>query len=332
MSQIKSVNKGCTGMYRYGFNGKEKDSDGEWGSSTHYDYGFRIYNPAIAKFLSVDPLTKKYPELTPYQFASNTPIQAIDLDGLEAFFVHGTNSNKYDSWLTNTPLVYGISSHFKHTASNDINYHEWSGANNSAARRFAATELVNAVIKNRDESQAITLVGHSHGGNVIIDAVEMIREEFPDAKINIVTMNTPVRDDYQLSENLLVDKNLQHLNYYIDSDVVQQKNGGYADSGIVKDINAGSEKSFLGSPKGFVKGKILNILGKKNKYGGERGDAGSTFENGKTENIGNKNQYHFGLKLPFNIKHRHRYWKEKHGDLLLKDLDKRRENNKSDKP
>ncbi|MBT1705808.1 hypothetical protein [Chryseosolibacter indicus] len=34
--------------------------------------------------LSVDPLTKAYPELTPYQFASNRPIEAIDLDGLEA--------------------------------------------------------------------------------------------------------------------------------------------------------------------------------------------------------------------------------------------------------
>lgn len=47
------------------------------------DYGFRLYNPAIGKFLSFDPLAPKYPELTPYQFASNTPIQAIDLDGLE---------------------------------------------------------------------------------------------------------------------------------------------------------------------------------------------------------------------------------------------------------
>lgn len=36
-----------------------------------------------ARFLSVDPLTKDYPELTPYQFASNTPILCIDLDGLE---------------------------------------------------------------------------------------------------------------------------------------------------------------------------------------------------------------------------------------------------------
>ncbi|SFP11644.1 hypothetical protein SAMN05428949_7398 [Chitinophaga sp. YR627] len=39
----------------------------------------------LAKFLSVDPLTKKYPELTPYQFASNSPIQGIDLDGMELY-------------------------------------------------------------------------------------------------------------------------------------------------------------------------------------------------------------------------------------------------------
>jgi RHS repeat-associated protein len=67
--------------YRYGFNGKE--NDGSFDSKTIQDYGFRLYSPALCKFLSVDPLTTEYPELTPYQFASNTPIQAIDLDGLE---------------------------------------------------------------------------------------------------------------------------------------------------------------------------------------------------------------------------------------------------------
>ena len=69
--------------YRFGFNGKEKDSDGEWGNSAHYDYGFRIYDPSIARFLSVDPLTQSYPWYTPYQFAGNKPIMAVDLDGLE---------------------------------------------------------------------------------------------------------------------------------------------------------------------------------------------------------------------------------------------------------
>jgi len=43
----------------------------------------RIYDTRLGKFLSVDPFTKKYPELTPYQFASNRPIDGLDLDGLE---------------------------------------------------------------------------------------------------------------------------------------------------------------------------------------------------------------------------------------------------------
>ena len=68
--------------YRYGFNGKEKDDEVK-GEGVIYDYGFRIYDPRIAKFLSEDPLSPSYPMLTPYQFASNTPIQAIDIDGLE---------------------------------------------------------------------------------------------------------------------------------------------------------------------------------------------------------------------------------------------------------
>ncbi len=68
--------------YRYGFNGKENDNEVK-GTGNQQDYGMRIYDPRIAKFLSVDPLTSKYPELTPYQFASNRPIDGIDLDGLE---------------------------------------------------------------------------------------------------------------------------------------------------------------------------------------------------------------------------------------------------------
>ena len=76
-----------SGDYRYGFNGKEQDTNGEWDDLTHYDYGFRIYNPGIGRFLSVDPLTKSYPYYTPYQFAGNKPIMAIDLDGLEEYYI-----------------------------------------------------------------------------------------------------------------------------------------------------------------------------------------------------------------------------------------------------
>lgn len=69
--------------YRYGFNGKENDNEVK-GQGNQQDYGMRIYDPRIGKFLSVDPITSQYPSLTPYQFSSNSPIANIDLDGLEA--------------------------------------------------------------------------------------------------------------------------------------------------------------------------------------------------------------------------------------------------------
>ncbi|MDO5971995.1 GH-E family nuclease [Flavivirga aquimarina] len=83
--QLLPNRHGSSDSYRYGFNGKEKDDEVK-GEGAQYDYGFRIYDPRLGKFLSTDPLFKGYPHYTPYQFAGNTPIQAMDLDGLEEYY------------------------------------------------------------------------------------------------------------------------------------------------------------------------------------------------------------------------------------------------------
>jgi RHS repeat-associated protein len=67
-------------QYRYGFNGKENDPSISEGAQ---DYGEREYDPARGQFISPDPITRRFPMLTPYQFASNRPIDGIDMDGLE---------------------------------------------------------------------------------------------------------------------------------------------------------------------------------------------------------------------------------------------------------
>lgn len=72
--------------YRYGFNGKEKDDEAK-GSGNEYDYGMRTYDSRLGRFFSVDPLNKKFPYYTPYQFSGNMPICAIDLDGKEEYVV-----------------------------------------------------------------------------------------------------------------------------------------------------------------------------------------------------------------------------------------------------
>ena len=82
--------------YRYGFNGKENDNEVK-GEGNQQDYGMRIYDTRLGRFLSVDPLTESYPWYTPYQYAGNKPIWCIDLDGLEDIPTNGGNYYSIES-------------------------------------------------------------------------------------------------------------------------------------------------------------------------------------------------------------------------------------------
>ncbi|HVA99291.1 MAG TPA: RHS repeat-associated core domain-containing protein, partial [Bacteroidia bacterium] len=73
--------------FRFGFNGKEK-TDELYGVGNAYDYGMRMYSARLGRPLSTDPLFKKFPMLSPYQFFSDNPIKNIDLDGLEGVPSH----------------------------------------------------------------------------------------------------------------------------------------------------------------------------------------------------------------------------------------------------
>jgi RHS repeat-associated protein len=78
--------------YRYGFNGKENDNDVK-GEGNQQDYGFRIYDPRLGRFLSVDPITADFPWNSSYAFAEGDIIRCIDLDGLEKFLVEYNQLN-----------------------------------------------------------------------------------------------------------------------------------------------------------------------------------------------------------------------------------------------
>lgn len=68
--------------YRYGFNGKENDDDVK-GEGNQQDYGLRIFDPRLVRFLSVDPLSAEYPWNSTYAFAENDLIRSIDVEGAE---------------------------------------------------------------------------------------------------------------------------------------------------------------------------------------------------------------------------------------------------------
>lgn len=76
--------------YRYGFQGQIKDDKFYGATETSSDFGARLYDPRIGKWLACDPLAVKYPDLSPYSFAANNPILFIDPNGKE---IHVTDPN-----------------------------------------------------------------------------------------------------------------------------------------------------------------------------------------------------------------------------------------------
>ena len=75
------------------YNGKELQSyefsDGV--GMELYDYGARIQDPQIGRFLQEDPMSESYLKLNPYNYISNNPINGIDPDGRDIIFL---NDNK----------------------------------------------------------------------------------------------------------------------------------------------------------------------------------------------------------------------------------------------
>jgi RHS repeat-associated protein len=93
---IPSRNYNLHQPYRYGFNGKENDNQVKLDFDSHgipgaqQDYGERIYDPRVGRFLSTDPMKSSFSWNSPYAYAENDPISSIDLDGLEK--VRATNN------------------------------------------------------------------------------------------------------------------------------------------------------------------------------------------------------------------------------------------------
>lgn len=173
----------------------------------------------------------------------------VDPNGKQNYFTHGTWSDP-DTFKDKQGLKNATYRAFGNKEGENLI--PWNGYNIANDRTLAAKKVVREILRtmSSDINEPITLVGHSHGGNVNIEAINMMVDmpEFKDRKINLLTINTPVRPDYQLSEK--AQSRVNHINVYDLGDVVQT-NGG--NSMIIGD------------------GKI--------KPSGEFGPAGRTFKN-----------------------------------------------------
>ena len=76
------------GLQLYKYNGKEFDHSL---SLDLYDYGARLYDPALVVWTGVDPLAEKYGDFSPYVYCHNNPVNMTDPDGKDDLFDENGN-------------------------------------------------------------------------------------------------------------------------------------------------------------------------------------------------------------------------------------------------
>jgi RHS repeat-associated protein len=144
--------------YRYGFNSMEKDDEVK-GHGNSYDFGARMYDSRVGRFLSRDPREKEFPFMSVYCFAGNNPIKYIDLKGggpddpVRLFIASQNNkfsSDSYQFWNAAYDLQqwYG-------------NKYGWSGVE-KIKKAWSATAIVNLINGQGDNSIAsLDVFSHS---------------------------------------------------------------------------------------------------------------------------------------------------------------------------
>lgn len=198
------------------FTGKERDTE------TGLDYfGARYYGAHIGRFTTPDPsYTLKSNLVEPqrwnrYAYGKNNPLRFVDPDGRETIIVHGTWA-KSESWpREGSEFNKAVSRTFGETAL----AFQWSGSNRRGPREKAALELRAFVEAHHVEGEALNIVAHSHGGNIVKEYTTLPGSRKVDVLVNL---GTPQRSDYAIQH----EKVGTYLNAYDPWDGVQT-NGGW---------------------------------------------------------------------------------------------------------
>jgi RHS repeat-associated protein len=91
--------------YRFGFQGQEGDDEVN-GKGNSYAFKYRIHDPRLGSFMSVDPLASKFAWNSPYAFSENRVIDGVELEGLEVVSVHLTGQASFVLKVTTQVGIY----------------------------------------------------------------------------------------------------------------------------------------------------------------------------------------------------------------------------------
>jgi RHS repeat-associated protein len=87
---------------RYSFSAKEKDEE-----SGYSYFGARYYDSELSIWLSVDPMSDKYPSLTPYNYCAGNPMILVDPNGEDIWTIQedGTINRQTDKKIDRIDVI-----------------------------------------------------------------------------------------------------------------------------------------------------------------------------------------------------------------------------------
>ena len=207
-----------TDEYRYGFNGMESDDEVKDIVGSSYDFGARMYDARIGRWLNRDPLELKYPGLSPYNFVNNMPIIAIDPDGKRIIIVNGYyNTRDVAEGLGASECCESYwSNNFEESAQNFFNDYsgqtQWvdgnqigataSGEENYNAGYEYAKANFKDLTKGMSEDEVINLVGHSMGAAFSAGMAEYFQEEGTYKVDNIVLLSAHQPEEFSVPDDI----------------------------------------------------------------------------------------------------------------------------------
>jgi len=240
---------GSSADYRYGFNGMEKDDEVK-GEGNSYDFGARLLDVRLGRWLSRDPMAGKYPHLSPYCFVANSPIQYIDPDG-RVIKVVGKESQ--DRLMSVLYAAFGENAQY---FSFDENNHLTMSVDGDLLFKGSEYEVYEGLNKVMTH-EAVLEVSFETNDLVVAKGGEVTKIDDKGGKINSATTQIDPSENYGINVKGLVDM-------YESTDGILRENANHTN--VKKDINGDAvfAKKAVGSIKettSSVKARFFHAIG-----------------------------------------------------------------------